>query len=318
MTARREDSEDIGVGDDGRNGKDPAAEGLAQAHRVGAHSLVVTGEAPARPAETGLDLVGDHQDVVPRAQFPDRRQVALAGYVHPGLSLDRLEEDGHGVFVDRFLDRGDVVEGDDAKTRGVRPEALTGVGVGAERDDRDRAPVEVLRTADDFLPAVDDALFLDAPQARHLEGGLHRLRAGVHRQGHRESGVPAEFFQELSHPIVVECATGERHPVGLFLQGTDDPGVTVPLVHRRIRREEVHVATPLGVLDPHAFGGGDDHRQGMVVVGSDAFVEGDDLLGAGGAVDGGHGLTCEELREREDGHRATSDRTVACFDPIGG
>ena len=51
----------------------------------------------ADAAETRLDLVGDEQHVVPRADLAHRAEVALGRDDDAGLALDRLDEHGGGL-----------------------------------------------------------------------------------------------------------------------------------------------------------------------------------------------------------------------------
>ena len=65
--------------------------------------------------------------------------------------------------------------------------------VGGEGDDGDGAPVEVVGGHND-LGLVGGDLFDIAPLAGQLEGGLHRLGAGVHGQRHFVAGDVAQFL----------------------------------------------------------------------------------------------------------------------------
>ena len=56
-------------------------------------------------AEAGLDLVGDHQDVALGAQPADLGEEAVGRDDHAALALDRLEQDGDRVVVDRRRER---------------------------------------------------------------------------------------------------------------------------------------------------------------------------------------------------------------------
>lgn len=51
-------------------------------HYVGAHTLPVDRQHAAGPGDAGLDLVGDHEDVVLAAQLAYLPQVALGGDHH--------------------------------------------------------------------------------------------------------------------------------------------------------------------------------------------------------------------------------------------
>ena len=67
----------------------------------------------------------------------------------PGLALDGLDEEGHRLGGDRRPQGVEVAVGDDVETGCERPEVVTSVRVGRERDDRRRASVEVAIGDDD-------------------------------------------------------------------------------------------------------------------------------------------------------------------------
>ncbi len=107
---------------------------------------------------------------------------------------------------------------------------VVALGVGGEGDDGGGAAVEVFGEDDDL--GLVGGHFLDqvAPFAHGLDGGLHRLRAGVHGQDHLLAGQFGQFFGEQGPAVVEERPRGEGQDVGLVLQRLDDRRVAVALV----------------------------------------------------------------------------------------
>ncbi len=104
---------------------------------------MIGSEQAAGAAEPGLDLVGDEEDVVARADLADPPQVPLGRDDHAALALDRLDDEGRGVRRDRGLERVGVAVRHEREAGGERAEAGPVERLGAEADDRDRAPGEV-------------------------------------------------------------------------------------------------------------------------------------------------------------------------------
>ena len=72
----------------------PLPSALAMVTTSGSHAEVLEAEPPARPAETGLDLVDHEQDAPLGAELAHRAQVVRGGHDHAGLAHDRLDQDG--------------------------------------------------------------------------------------------------------------------------------------------------------------------------------------------------------------------------------
>ena len=73
VLAGLQDAEDVGVGEDGRDRVEAAAQRLADQRDVGLDALVLLGEELAGAAEAGLDLVEDQGDAVAGADVADAR-----------------------------------------------------------------------------------------------------------------------------------------------------------------------------------------------------------------------------------------------------
>lgn len=80
--------------------------------------------------------------------------------------------------------------------------------------------------------AVGDALPLISPLPSELQSRLHGLRASVHGQNHVVPEEGSDLPGEPAKDGVVERAGRKRELLGLFNQGGDYLGVTVPLVDR--------------------------------------------------------------------------------------
>jgi len=282
MVAGTEDVHHLVVGEHAGDRVEAARERLADDRDVRPDSLVLVGEELAGAAEAGLDLVADEQRVALAGQIAQRRQVALARDDHAPLTLDRLDQDGDRLLVDRRGDRVGVAVGQDAKAARERSEALAILIVRGEADDGRGAAVEVLVEDQDLALGVGHALDRLPPLARQLDRGLDRLGAAVHRQEARVAGQLADLAAERAELIVVEGARGERQPPGLPLEGGDQAWVAVPLVDRRVGREAVHVALALDVPDPDALAALEHHVERVVVVRPVALFERDQLRGAAG------------------------------------
>ena len=73
VVAGPEDAEDLARGQDGGDGVHAAGEGFAQGDHVRADTLVLAGQELARAAQARLDFIGNHQHVVPAAEFAHAR-----------------------------------------------------------------------------------------------------------------------------------------------------------------------------------------------------------------------------------------------------
>lgn len=229
---------DVVVGEDSRDGVDTAGQGLAKKKNIGLDTIVVNAEQLASAGKTGLDLVGDHEDVVLLAELGDLLEVSLIGNHDTGLTLDGLDQEGSNVLavvLENVLEVLDVVVADGAAGLGVDgtdvgevgAEANAGIGIGRHGDDSDGASVEVLSAGKNDSLVLWDALLHVAPLAGELDGGLDGLGTGVHGEDLVEAKVLGDILGVLAKDVVVEGAGAETQLLGLVAEGLDDLGVGV-------------------------------------------------------------------------------------------
>ena len=319
VLAGTDDPEDVLVRDDGREGQDAAAQRLAEQVHVGHDALAVAREGRADAAETRLDLVGDEEDVVPRADLAHRREVALRRDDDARLALDRLEEHGGGLGRDGGLDRSGVAVRHRDEPGRERAEVGARLRVVAEAHDRGRAAVEVAVRDDDGRGIRSHALDPVRPRARDLDAGLDRFGARVHREDEVLLAQPRERLGERREAVVVEGAAREREPAELLGRGGDESRMPVPEVERRVRRQQVEVALALDIGHPRALAARDDDGKRVVVAGDVLVVGSDDAdrrRVEHGGLRGGHGEFLQ-LRSSRVQHlmppppRSSSDRSTS-------
>ncbi len=242
--------------------------------------LVVQCEHRAGAGQPGLDLVGDQQRTRLVAEPAGLGEVAVRRHHDPGLALDRLHQDGGGALGDRPRQGLGVAvrHGDEAGRVGAVVRA--GRVVGGERHQRGGAAVEVVRGHHDLRPVRGHALHPVGPLACHLQCGLHRLGAGVHRQHHLGTGELGQLAAEQPQLVVVERPGRQCHPAELFGRGADQLGMPVAEVQRRIPGQQVQMVPSLHIGHPRTLRLGDHHRQRVVVVRAEALVEVDEVGGA--------------------------------------
>jgi len=241
-------------------------------------AVVLIGEGLARASEARLDLVGDEQDLVLPAEGGGLLQEALGRDVDARLALYRLHQEGAGVGRDGFLESLGIAEGDDLEAGGKGAEAVLVGFLGAEAHDGGGAAVEVVGADDDLGLVLPDALYLLTPLAGGLDGGLYGLGTRVHGQYAVISRQLADLLAEQGQLVVAEGAAGEGDLGGLATQRLEDARVTVTLVHGAVGREKIHVAFAFDVFDPDALGLADNDVERVVVVGSEAVLDGDELV----------------------------------------
>jgi len=293
VIARLEDVHQSAVGEDARHRVEASREGLAQRHDVGADAVVLVGEERPGAAETGLDLVGDEQGIVPFGELAELREIPRRRHDDTGLALDRFDEDGDRALVHRRPDGVGIPEGQQAIAAGERTEPLTVLGARGEADDRGRAAVEVVVEDQDLALGRRHALDGLPPLPGQLDGSLDRLGAAVHRQEALEAGERADLLAELAELVVAEGARAEGQPLRLLGQALHQTGVAVPLIHRRVGGEKIEVAIALDVPDPDALAACDDDLERVIVVGAVTILERDQILGGEG------GGCCEQIGHRE-------------------
>ena len=269
-----------------------AGQGLAEDQHVRTHALVVHRQHVPGPGEARLDLVGHHQHVALGAERAARREVAVVGDEHPGLALDRLhQERAHRLVGERSRHGVDVVVRHRHEARRRRAEAGVAGRVRRERHDRDRAPVEVAGAHHDLRLIRGDALAVVAPPTCQLEGRLDALGPRVHQQRLVEAEALGQLLLDGPELVVVEGPRRQGQRARLVHDRLHQPGVAVPLVHGGVGRQEVVVLLALHV--PHGAAGPprEHDREGVVVVGAVAILEGNER--GGGCLLGGllHGIS---------------------------
>ena len=274
-------------GDTGQ--RQPVRDPLGRRDQIRDEALVLAREPVAGPAETGLDLVRDQDDLVAAAPFGQPGQEPGRRHDEPALALDRLDDDrGHVLLADLGVDQpGHDVQGLGAACLGAagpaqrvghrrpvdlpgeRPEALLVRHVlGGQRHGQVGAPVIGVVERDDRL----------APGRvpGDLDRVLHRLRARVEQRG----------------PLLVIARRARRELLAdrdvLLVRGDHEAGVgepgdllADPLHHARRgvarrhhgdARAEVDERVAVRVDQHAAAGGGDEHRQHVAHAARDAAL----------------------------------------------
>src|SRR5579871_102243 len=73
--------------------------------------------------------------------------------------------------------------------------------------------------------------------------------------------------------LIAECTRGQSNFPRLLLECSQDFGMTMPLVHRRVRRQAVEIALAFNVIHPNTFGALDYDVERMIVVRSVMILE---------------------------------------------
>lgn len=251
-----DDEHHLVVGEDSRDRVDTSGEGLAKQKDIGLDVVVVNAEHLSGTGKTGLDLVGDQEDVVLLAELGDLLEVAIVGDHDTSLTLNGLDQEGADVLavvLEDVLEVLDVVVADGAAGLGadganvgeVRTESETCVGVGRHGNDSDSASVEVLSAGENDGLALGDVLLKVAPLAGELDGSLDGLGTGVHGEDLVEAEVLGDVLGVLAKDVVVEGAGAQAELLGLVAEGLDDLRVRVALVGGRVGAQEVHVLVTL-------------------------------------------------------------------------
>ena len=190
------------------NRHDPTTQGLAEDVHVRLDAFRVAAERGPAATQPRLNLVGDEQNVPFRAQFAYLLEVAGRRNDDAGLTLNRLDQKGYGIVIDRLAQRVNVAVLDDFEPRRERSKPLAAERVGAEADDRRRPPVEVVLAADDLGLIRRNAFLGIAPLAGGFDRGLDALRPGVHGQGRIHFAQLGQFLAQRTELIVVERPRG--------------------------------------------------------------------------------------------------------------
>ena len=223
--------------DDQRTDRKAAAQALGQRHRVRHDAQLLVRPQRAGPAHARLDLV-EHQRRAHRvARLADALQQLGRHHVHAGLALDRLDQHGGRVGVDR---RRHVSRIDRAEARHQRRERrLLGLlrrrakarrrsGRGTRSSATTTSPRgRCLRTS------LIAASFASAPE----------LQKNTDEPNEREHSRAAKRHVRL----VVEQVRDVHQPPDLLLHGRDDLRVAMAEVVDRDPAQEVEVLVPAGV-----------------------------------------------------------------------
>ena len=298
---------------------------------------MVDREPAPGPPEAGHHLVGDHQDVVARADLANARDVAVGRDQDAVRPDDRLEEDRGDALGALVAD--DVLESLEALGHGTgfRLSPAVGVRVADDADDArlvgpaarvagqghrpERRTVVGAIAGEDLVPAGD--------VAGELDGVLDRLRTAKREEDliHVARQDLGELRSESRPDLRGE---GGLHVLELQRLGrdrVDDPAVAVTDVDRHQLAVEIEDALALGGVQVDAFGmvDGDGVEGALDGPGEEGVLpgQGDDLV-AGHAAGSGrdaHGSPRggRTGRRRLGGHYSIpGGRTVAEAISAGG
>src|ERR1700688_1696604 len=234
-------------------------------------------EKLAGATEPRLDLVEDQHHIVRRAKLAYLREIVGRWNDDARLPLDRLDEEGDGVWRDRLLQRLGVAKGDDPEARRERSKMFTCSRVGAEADDTEGASVEVVGADYDLGLPIRHTLDLVTPLSRGFDRALHRLGTAVHRQDLVRAGKLRDLLIEGGQLVVVKGAGGQRQLTRLFHHSGQDLRMAVSLVHCRIGREAVEITIALRIPHPDAFATRQNDTERLVVAGAKARFRRDEI-----------------------------------------
>ena len=305
--ARLHGIDDLRRPGDGRQ-REAAAQRLPRDEEVGLDPVLL--DRPDGPGTTdaALHLVGDEQDPVAAEQLlkplrevgrhRDESALALNGLEHGAGDRPRID-----LGLEELLDRGERVVGRDASVRVrrrravdlrcERPEALLVLDLAGHRHRQQGPPVE--RSAEDEDGGTAGR------RARDLDRVLDGLRAAI-QENASLVGAPArrDLGEQAAHLDV-----GFVHPDHEALVQ-----IAVELLADRLNRGrepvagvlaaeaagEVDVRAPVCVLDPRAFGAGDDERRRGYPARDVPFAGLDHRLGRGRLTQG-HGRPFSQDRK---------------------
>ena len=260
VVSRLKHVHDGAICEEGTHREDPATERLAQRDGVGSDARMLEGKHSARPSQSGLNLIQDHQHIVLGAECPHLREVALRRHNDAPLRLDWLKQHRGRIGRDGRFDGIGVTEGNALEAWSVRPKAGVVLLLRGEAHKGRRSAMKVTHSSDDLCGVRWNALDGVGPLPSRLDGRLYRLCSGVHRQRRREARQATQFREKRPKLIVEEGPGGECQAIGLRLECRDDVGMAVALIERRVAGEHVQIATPLRVLNPGAARTRDDDR----------------------------------------------------------
>ena len=107
-----------------------------------------------------------------------------------------------------------------------------------------------------------------SPFARRLDRGLDGLCAGVHRQGHVLAGQGTNALEKRAEPVRVKRARHDIQLCNLLLHQLDQPWMRMTVAYCRVSAHHVEVLVALVIPDMDAVCSGENHWQGLVVLGT--------------------------------------------------
>src|SRR5437879_11858476 len=110
MVTGRKHRHDVFARQKCRDRQQAAAEGFAEDQAIRFDMLVVAGQQLAGAAPTGLYFVANKQDVMTRANFAARGQIAIGGHDDAGFALDRFNQESRCARRDRRLEGRRITE----------------------------------------------------------------------------------------------------------------------------------------------------------------------------------------------------------------
>src|SRR5579863_6155363 len=172
---------------------------------------MLAGEHPAGAAEAGLNLVGDQQDTLARAEIGHLPQIPVGRDEDAGFALDGFDQEGASAGSYGGFERLDVPErhADEARREGA--EAVAVERFAGEAGDRGGADVKIVLAEDDLGFIAGDALDGVATVSYRLDGSVDGLCAGVHREHHLHAAGLGERLAEERQLVVAEGSGSEGY-----------------------------------------------------------------------------------------------------------
>ena len=157
--------------------RETAADRLGDGHDVGRDAGPFMREQPPGAAHAALHLVKDQEHAVLVAQGAQAPEIINRHGCNPAFALNRLDEDGGGIGIDKRLDRGEIAGRSMLETTCRWAETLEIGRIPAGRDGTQRPAVERAGKGDD-VRTLGLALVMEIAPGR-LDGAFERLGAGI-------------------------------------------------------------------------------------------------------------------------------------------
>ena len=239
--------EDPALGQRRAHRHEAAGQGLRHGDDVRLDILVLIGEEPAGPAQTGLHLIADQQRAVVMQQLGGRGEEPVGR--HPdAFALDRLDDERRDVALAQLgLERVGVAERD-RDVREQRVEALAELRRAVDRQRAGGQAVEGVAAEQDPLPA--------RRVPGELQRGLHRLGAAVAEVHAVELGRLGQqpLGEQAGQQRAVELNHAGQLCVEHVVQRLADNGVVVPHPEDAEASQEVGVPVAVAVPQVGALG----------------------------------------------------------------